>query len=184
MPIIKITKERLLKVAYGAFRKYGYHGTSMADIANSAGILKGSLYHYFSSKESLLLAVLHSKEVYESLGSIKTAFYDKVEGAERLKLMLDSIDEKDFLDKGGCILGNIGLELSDSNPEAIAAIERVFSDWIDAVSHIYRTAFNAALSFDKAQFALKELQGAIMLTRIFGDSGYISETKENIMNSI
>ena len=37
----------------------GYAGTSMQEIAARLGILKGSLYHYFSSKEELLMRILN-----------------------------------------------------------------------------------------------------------------------------
>jgi TetR/AcrR family transcriptional repressor of nem operon len=36
----------------------------MADIAQSCGILKGSLYHYFSSKEALMSAVIEYAHAY------------------------------------------------------------------------------------------------------------------------
>ncbi len=35
----------------------GYHGTSMRDIAKATGMLPGSIYYHFTSKEELLLAV-------------------------------------------------------------------------------------------------------------------------------
>jgi AcrR family transcriptional regulator len=40
------------------FRQNGFHGTSMQDIAEEVGILKGSLYHHIENKDQLLSEVL------------------------------------------------------------------------------------------------------------------------------
>ncbi len=44
----------ILATAARMFRERGYHGTSVRNIAESVGLLKGSLYHYIRSKEELL----------------------------------------------------------------------------------------------------------------------------------
>ncbi len=47
-------KERaILDVALRLFSQHGYRGTSMEDIAQHAGLGKGTLYLYFESKEAL-----------------------------------------------------------------------------------------------------------------------------------
>jgi AcrR family transcriptional regulator len=47
-------EEEILAAAARIFREKGYHGASVRDIAESVGLLKGSLYHYIRSKEELL----------------------------------------------------------------------------------------------------------------------------------
>jgi len=51
---------RLLAAAAGLFREKGYAGTTVRDIAGAVGILSGSLFHHFSSKEDILFAVMES----------------------------------------------------------------------------------------------------------------------------
>ncbi|MEN7547717.1 TetR/AcrR family transcriptional regulator [Rapidithrix thailandica] len=51
------SKAKFLRTALELFANYGYHSTSISQIAKSAGVAKGSLYHYFESKEQLLEAV-------------------------------------------------------------------------------------------------------------------------------
>jgi TetR/AcrR family transcriptional regulator, cholesterol catabolism regulator len=48
-------EDEILAAAARIFREKGYHGTSVRDIAESVGLLKGSLYHYIRSKEELLV---------------------------------------------------------------------------------------------------------------------------------
>lgn len=50
----------LLEVATQVFYEKGYEGASLQDIADRLGMLKGSLYYYFQSKEDLLFDVISS----------------------------------------------------------------------------------------------------------------------------
>ncbi|MBC7124110.1 MAG: TetR/AcrR family transcriptional regulator [Bacteroidales bacterium] len=45
---------QILDAALDVFAHKGFHSSTIADIAQKAGISKGLLYHYFSSKEELL----------------------------------------------------------------------------------------------------------------------------------
>jgi len=49
-------KQEILHAALHAFRDGGYHGTTLADIAERLNVRKTALYHYFPDKESLLYA--------------------------------------------------------------------------------------------------------------------------------
>ena len=47
-------REELLRIAAGLFAERGFKNTTVRDIADAAGILSGSLYHHFDSKESMV----------------------------------------------------------------------------------------------------------------------------------
>ena len=47
-------REELLELAATMFAERGLRATTVRDIADSAGILSGSLYHHFSSKEEMV----------------------------------------------------------------------------------------------------------------------------------
>jgi AcrR family transcriptional regulator len=57
MEIDKI-KESIVRAAQELFRKYGYHKTSVNEIARKARIAKATIYKYFESKEDLLHSIL------------------------------------------------------------------------------------------------------------------------------
>jgi AcrR family transcriptional regulator len=57
MEVDKI-KESIKKSAQDLFRKYGYHKTSVNEIAKRAKIAKATIYKYFESKELLLQAII------------------------------------------------------------------------------------------------------------------------------
>src|SRR5438045_8670775 len=50
-------REELTRTAARLFADRGYHGTSLADLAEALGIQKASLYHHIDSKEDLLWVV-------------------------------------------------------------------------------------------------------------------------------
>jgi AcrR family transcriptional regulator len=52
------TRERIRIEAAGLFRRKGFNGTSMADLAAEVGITKSSLYHHFPSKQALLSEII------------------------------------------------------------------------------------------------------------------------------
>jgi AcrR family transcriptional regulator len=53
------TRERILSAAAHLFRTRGYRGTTTRAISEIVGILSGSLFHYFKSKDQMLFEVMH-----------------------------------------------------------------------------------------------------------------------------
>jgi len=53
-------RDELLELAAKMFAERGLRATTVRDIADSAGILSGSLYHHFSSKEEMVDEVLRN----------------------------------------------------------------------------------------------------------------------------
>ena len=51
-------REHILDVAVQVFAKQGFHGSSMNDVAEAAGVTKPVLYQHFDSKQDLYLALL------------------------------------------------------------------------------------------------------------------------------
>ena len=53
-----MTRDDILDAAAQVIRQKGFHGASMADIAEAVKLQKASLYHHVSSKQDILLALL------------------------------------------------------------------------------------------------------------------------------
>ena len=51
-------RERILNEAAKLFRQHGYAVTTLRQIADATGIMAGSIYYHFSSKEEILVEVL------------------------------------------------------------------------------------------------------------------------------
>src|SRR5262245_47964357 len=48
----------IVDAAIDVFGRHGYHGTSIRDIAERAGLSSAALYHHFSSKQDLLFQIM------------------------------------------------------------------------------------------------------------------------------
>ena len=53
-------RERIIDEAARLFVSLGYHGISMREIAEAAGVSKAGIYYYFRDKEELFLAILRA----------------------------------------------------------------------------------------------------------------------------
>ncbi|WP_448812031.1 TetR/AcrR family transcriptional regulator [Agromyces bauzanensis] len=53
-------RDQILAIAARLIASRGYSATTVRDIADEAGILSGSLYHHFPSKEAMLQAILRT----------------------------------------------------------------------------------------------------------------------------
>jgi TetR/AcrR family transcriptional regulator, fatty acid metabolism regulator protein len=60
-------KERILEVSINLFLAKGFAGTSVKELTDAAGVAKGTLYWYFSSKDQILEEILEkfSRELYD-----------------------------------------------------------------------------------------------------------------------
>jgi AcrR family transcriptional regulator len=67
-------RSHLLDAAAKLFGERGFHATSMRDIAKAVGMLSGSIYYHFESKDEMLLAVYE-----EGVRRVATAVAEAVE---------------------------------------------------------------------------------------------------------
>lgn len=68
-------RAEVLALAADLFSRNGYSATTVRDIADAAGILSGSLYHHFPSKEAIVDAILRAfvEEVLAAYDEIAAA---------------------------------------------------------------------------------------------------------------
>jgi len=69
---------RILAAATVAFAEKGFHGTTIPDVANSAGVGAGTIYRYFANKEDLVNGVYINSKT--KLLSYLTRDYDAAAG--------------------------------------------------------------------------------------------------------
>lgn len=56
--LTKRKKEEILRAAAVAFARKGYHRTLVDEVAQAAGVGKGTVYRYFSDKEDLFFSII------------------------------------------------------------------------------------------------------------------------------
>ncbi len=63
------TREEIILAAYNLFLENGYHGTSMRQIAQRAGIALGGIYNHFASKEEIFTTIFLKRHPYHEIFS-------------------------------------------------------------------------------------------------------------------
>ena len=88
--------EAIRRAALEVFRKAGYHRTRMADIADAAGIGKGTLYEYFENKAHILRVAFDQYFDAFRQGAVRAMAAASSPGGRLLALVdfaLDHVDE-------------------------------------------------------------------------------------------
>ena len=86
-------RDEIIQQAAQLFGARGYERTSMRDIASAVGMLPGSMYYHFASKEALLAAVYadaidRSVAVVEAAAAAEADPWDRLEAAAAAHLRL------------------------------------------------------------------------------------------------
>jgi AcrR family transcriptional regulator len=78
----------LLEAALEVFAKNGYRNTRLDDVAVEAGVTKGTIYHYFDTKEALLLGVVEHYQAL-ALGRVEDVLRDVgLTASERIRQLM------------------------------------------------------------------------------------------------
>jgi AcrR family transcriptional regulator len=131
-----VPRDRILHAAARLFHERGYQGTTVRDIADVVGILSGSLFHHFRSKEEILLEIMREAALSLCLRA-EDVVNRTADPAERLQQIIDIELEwmvgdikKDYL----AVLVFEWREVSESaKPEFTRLRKRYHSIWMDVL---------------------------------------------------
>jgi len=83
------TRVDILKSAAIAFRRFGYHGATVEQIASALHMKKGNLYYYYRNKEEILLAC-HQYSLDRLLALLEEVEHSDVAPDEKLRRLIVS----------------------------------------------------------------------------------------------
>lgn len=89
-PMARQRTDEIRRTAARLFAVSGYSATTMTDIANAVGILPGSLYHHFTSKEEIAVEILSElDQELSALAATTSRRLAKIDGGpeERLRYL-------------------------------------------------------------------------------------------------
>lgn len=183
------TRERLLAVAMRLFWEKGYQSTSIADILRESGTNSGSLYHFFPTKQDLLVGVL--EQYRDGIGPmlLMPAWEGVEDSVERVFALLASyrrlLLESDF--RLGCPIGNVALEVAEPDPVVRDRLVENFEAWTKAVAACLSASDALPVGVDPhriARFALTTMEGGVMLARTYRDIAPFDEAVEQFRESL
>jgi AcrR family transcriptional regulator len=153
------------------FAVKGYGSSSVADILHEAGANAGSLYHFFPTKQDLLLAVLETYRDGIEAMLLRPAWQGVDDPVERVFALLGAY--RSFLAGSeclyGCPIGSLALELHEPDPAVRLLLAANFDRW----THHIAACFDAAgdrlpAGTDTARlavFVLTVMEGGVMQAR-------------------
>ena len=165
------TRQRLVDAALYLFWLQGYAATGIAQILERAKANAGSFYHFFKTKEELLLAVL---ELYiQSLEPVvvQPVFSQIEDPIERVFGILEFY-RRNLLSTGcsyGCPIGRLALEIPEEQFRVHKRLADNFDGWTAAVEACLKDAGDRLPAGTNAktlsQFVLTVMEGGVMQAR-------------------
>jgi TetR/AcrR family transcriptional repressor of nem operon len=137
----ELKKERLLETGLQVMALRGYNGTSIKDIVEAANVPKGSFYTYFKSKEDFALAALE-KVTEKRIRCSQSLLRDKaMPPLVRLaRFFQENLTECDTELKGGCFIGNMCQEMSESNEVIRLKVRQILRNSTKAIEEVIEEA--------------------------------------------
>jgi TetR/AcrR family transcriptional repressor of lmrAB and yxaGH operons len=179
MPRPDRSRAALVETAALLFRRQGYAATGVNQILEAAQVKAGSLYHHFpDGKQELAAAVVDSvgggieKQLRKMLDS-GLPVTDIVDAWIELLAAGLASDQRD-----GCPIEPIATESVNASPQVRAASARAFGGWCVAIADRLRSDGWPNAEADQTALAVVALiEGALILSRIFGDAGALTAAK-------
>jgi AcrR family transcriptional regulator len=167
------TRTRLVGTAMRLFAEKGYASTSIADILAAASANSGSLYHFFPTKQHVLIEVLRAYRDGIGAALLDPAWQGVDDPLERVFALLAhyraALIATDFF--YGCPIGSLALELHEPDPPVRELIAANFDGWVRAVEDCFVAAGDRLPSATDrhalAVFTLTVMEGAVMQARTY-----------------
>lgn len=184
MAIKKTSKEEILQESIKLFKTKGYYNCSMANIAEACGLIKGSIYHYFKSKDEIGIESLKYIHNYFVENIFAVAYQTNLSDLEKIKLFVKKTDDYFLNSEGGCLLGNLALEIGSENLEFKEIIKLYFSAWEDAIAKMLENRYSKTEAINIAKEYVALTQGAIMMMNLYKNPQNYLKVGEKLISLI
>jgi TetR/AcrR family transcriptional repressor of nem operon len=165
------SRERILAQAARLVGEKGVQNASLEDICVAASVSKSQLYHYFTNKEELVLAII-GRQTNDVLAAQHPLLdqLDSWENLERWGASLIALQEERHC-AGGCPIGSLAGALADQDETARLVLVHSFDQWEQyLVQGFARMQERGELRAnadptDLAVAVMTSLQGGLLLTQ-------------------
>lgn len=156
---------RILDAAATLFARHGFDGTSTARIARAAGVPKGLLFYYFSTKAEVLTALLDERLVVAPLDAATLA----VRGDTEQTLM--NVGERILADHADSeVLREIVWHEAHTRPEVLAVLTRYRRALHDSIERVLRASIVETVGEDAIRAAAAAWAAITTARPLTGDS--------------
>lgn len=184
------TRERIVAAASGLMLQHGVARTTIEDIQEAAAISTSQMYHYFADKNDLIAAVIDFQT--EHVLSVQHLGLGRIECIKDLyrwrDIMVDLVRGRGCA--GGCPIGSIANELSETDPVARARLALSFAQWEKMihdglVSIAARGELPEETDVERIALAmLAGLQGGLLLSQVRRDTAPLEAAVDTMIEHL
>ncbi len=187
-------RKRLIEAAKDVIYANSYEAVSVDELCAAAGVNKSSFYHFFSSKQDLVLVALESQWQWFEDTFLKPTFSDDLPPQERIVRFFDVMMEGQKAQKQreghmrGCPLGNLTLEMSTQDELIRARLQQFFQEWLSYFERMLSEAKEqgivpATLDIQvTAQALLAYFEGVVLLAKGRNDPALIATLRQGTLS--
>ena len=145
----QVNRKILLDQGVALLMQQGYHGTGLNEILSAVQVPKGSFYNYFGSKENFSAEIIEHyivPYIEQIQGYLKQYEGNALGALERyLQESIAELETANF--KGGCLLGNLIGEVSDTSDVCRIALQTALNR--------YRNVWELGLSLAQSEGTIR-----------------------------
>lgn len=133
---LKRTREDILESVIDTVHRRGLTSTGLSQLFRISGASSGSFYNYFSSKQDLGHALIDFEWEKLKVNILEPAAKHYKSPIDQLLWIFDVLEKKQHQEPfcGGCLLGNLVVDLVEQDPNFREHLSRVFIQWEAAIA--------------------------------------------------
>jgi TetR/AcrR family transcriptional regulator, transcriptional repressor for nem operon len=186
----RATRERIVAAASELMLQRGVARTTIEDIQEAAAISTSQMYHYFADKNDLVAAVIDFQT--DNVLSVQRLGLDRIDSIKDLyrwrDIMVDLV--RGLGCAGGCPIGSMANELSETDPVARARLARSFAQWESMihdglVTIAARGELPEATDVNRIALALLAgVQGGLLLSQVRRDTAPLEAAVDTMIEHL
>ena len=178
------SRDRIVAAALGLFCARGYAAVGTQEICDRAGVLKGTLYHFFPAKVDVAIAALgHYADGVD--GVFRAAAGGRAKPERKLQKVFDAARRMGDCHRAeagvmyGCLHGNLALELSAADDRVRGVIDAITRRWVATLAPVMAelAATDVVPAGDPhaaAHAVLAYLHGVVLMAKAANDPALIT----------
>lgn len=139
------TRRELVRAGVVSLTEKGFASTGLDEVLKKVSVPKGSFYHYFESKEAFGLVLIEEYDKFFIRRLDRILLDESISQLDRLRRFFkesrDGMARFDF--NRGCLIGNLGQEMSVLPPSFRQRLIDVFIGWEKRLADCLRKAQEA-----------------------------------------
>ena len=173
---LKRTREDILTSVIETVHLQRLTATGLSELFKLSGASSGSFYNYFRSKHELGHALIDFEWSLLQSNVLEPAIAQSNDPIEQLFWILDRLEEKQLKSPkcGGCLLGNLIVDLVEQDPAFREHLMQVFSRWEDTLAQTLRQAkpqLRANVNPEQLAEQLRTaIEGAMLMAKLHRDA--------------